>query len=159
MCRTVQQEDDHQEYPLTGPSHTYVTDDEFEERCGMSCGQVVTTLMLCDIPCRTTEDILIQTLATLGFAGTYDLLYLPLKQRSSQHRGNLGYAFVNFKLPQDASRFAATFVNFAFPNTQSKKLSYAKPAACQGFVAHASMQSASKRSQYRQQASPLSGLV
>jgi hypothetical protein len=110
----------------------------------------ITTLMICDIPCRTSEQELMHLLTALGFAGTFDFLYIPVKQRGRRHRGNLGYAFVNFKVAEDASRFAASFVNFSFPGCNSKKLSYVKPAACQGYDANMRMHSANKRFQKHQ---------
>jgi hypothetical protein len=126
----------------------------YNSGCGMLSTGVcpITTLMICDIPCRTSEHELTQTLTMLGFRGTYDFLYVPVKQRGRRHRGNLGYAFVNFKRAEDASRFAAKFVDFTFPGCNSKKVSYVKPAACQGYEANVRMHDRNKRFQKYQRA-------
>jgi hypothetical protein len=43
------------------------------------------------------------------------------------------YAFVNFKTPEAAASFLQSFQNYSFPGSNSKKLSYAKPARDQGY--------------------------
>eukprot|EP00913_Durusdinium_trenchii_P006633 g6232.t1 len=47
----------------------------------------------------------------LGFAGTYDFLYLPIDKGTLC---NVGYAFVNFLEPQDAVRCSEVFHNYVF---------------------------------------------
>lgn len=113
----------------------------------------ITTMMLCDLPCRASEDEIKGTLATLGFAGTYDFLHVPVKQRGRRNKGNLGYAFVNFCSAEYASRFATVFANIRFPAIKSTKLSYAKPAAVQGREANVKMHSAKKWFQRQQRKS------
>jgi hypothetical protein len=113
----------------------------------------ITTHMICDIPCRTSEFEIVEMLVQLGFGGTYDFLYVPAKQRGRGHRGCLGYAFVNFKSPEVASRFAAVFVNYSFPGSGgSKKLGYVKPAAVQGYEANINMRNSNKWFQKQQRA-------
>lgn len=101
----------------------------------------VTTLMICDIPCRQTIQQLMDAIHAQGFAGTYDLIYMPPQKgrHTPKHSQNMGYAFVNFKQPEYATAFARVFQNFRFPSCYSTKLSYTKPARCQGYEANAEM--------------------
>lgn len=98
-------------------------------------GTPITTLMICDIPCRQTIQQVIDAINSHGFTGTYDLVYMPPQKgfRRPKQSQNMGYAFVNFKRPEYASAFEHIFKNFSFPNCSSQKKSYAKPAHCQGY--------------------------
>merc|ERR1719440_891035 len=53
-----------------------------------------TSVMIRNIPCRYTQQELIDEIEMLGFV--IDFLYLPPARRAT---GNLGYAFVNFVDP------------------------------------------------------------
>jgi len=64
-------------------------------------GQVVTTVMIRNIPNRCSQRELINELDSVGFAGCFDFLYIPLDLGTMS---NVGYAFVNFTHPQYASR-------------------------------------------------------
>lgn len=103
----------------------------------------ITTLMICDIPCRQTIQQVIDSINANGFTGTYDLVYMPPQKgfRRPKHSQNMGYAFVNFKRTEYAAAFEHIFKDFTFPNCHSKKLSYAKPAHCQGYKANLEMHS------------------
>jgi len=90
----------------------------------------ITTLMLCNIPCRYNVDEILDAINNEGFQNTYDFVYVPNRKELSQ---NMGYAFVNFKLPESASAFMKAFQDYKFLASETTKLSYAKPAQTQGY--------------------------
>eukprot|EP00450_Noctiluca_scintillans_P033979 CAMPEP_0194551462 /NCGR_PEP_ID=MMETSP0253-20130528/96234_1 /TAXON_ID=2966 /ORGANISM="Noctiluca scintillans" /LENGTH=418 /DNA_ID=CAMNT_0039398921 /DNA_START=33 /DNA_END=1288 /DNA_ORIENTATION=+ len=95
----------------------------------------ITTLMVQNIPCRITQEQLIDVIVDLGFGEKYDFLYLPTCSRSSMTgRSNLGYGFINFSQPDNAASFARVFTNYLFEGTRSKKVSTVKPAHIQGLA-------------------------
>lgn len=105
----------------------------------------VTTLMVCDIPCTRTIEQVAAAMDSIGFAQTYDLIYMPKSPKQRGRRSvaqvrNVGYAFVNFKQPEYAAKFMMVFRDFQWSGTSSQKLSYAKPAHFQGFEANFQMQ-------------------
>ncbi|CAE7656084.1 ML3 [Symbiodinium pilosum] len=53
----------------------------------------VTTLMLRNVPNAYDRETLMEELASLGFEGSFDFLYLPI---DTSTKNNVGYAFVNF---------------------------------------------------------------
>jgi hypothetical protein len=108
----------------------------------------ITTLMMCDIPCRQTIRKVIDAINNHGFSGTYDMVYMPPQKgfRRPKHSQNMGYAFVNFKLPEYALAFGQAFQNFTFPHCASSKLSYCKPAHCQGYERNVEMHSKQRSS-------------
>lgn len=95
----------------------------------------ITTMMICDIPCRKTTAQVLEAIDSFGFAGTYDLIYMPPQKgfRRANHSQNMGYAFINFKTPEWAAEFCKVFQNYSFPNSCSTKLTYAKAAHRQGY--------------------------
>ena len=103
----------------------------------------ITTLMLGGIPCRLGVQEIIDVIDAKGFSDAYDLFYAPPPPKAGCRASarswpcNIGYAFVNLKTPELATAFALAFDNFAFPNSNSVKLSYTKPARWQGFKANA----------------------
>jgi len=92
------------------------------------------TMMLRNIPNRTTCAAIAQRLLACGFEGTYDLLYVPIDRTTGNL--NLGYAFVNFRQRAASSRFADMFTNKSakelFPNTCSDKVLKVTLASVQG---------------------------
>lgn len=100
--------------------------------------QDITTLMICSIPFQVSREELLQAMDSLGFAGTYDFLYMPSRSAAKKHgktrRGNVGYAFVNFRYARFAARFTSVFAGFTFPG--SDKQVFVRPAVCQGLVAN-----------------------
>ena len=92
----------------------------------------VTTLMMCDIPFCLTIDSIIDTINSHGFIDTFNLVYMPSCDR--KYLQNLGYVFVNFKTAEYAMSFREAFQGFRWPKTLSEKMSYTKPALCQGYA-------------------------
>ena len=95
----------------------------------------VTTLMIYYIPLCMKREELIGVIHSLGFANTYDLLYIPTCKvpQNADHVGRtLGYAFVNFRKPEVAEAFAQEIEGFRFPRCASKKCK-ARGARIQGF--------------------------
>lgn len=97
--------------------------------------------MMCDIPCRRNIQQIVDVIDSMGFAGTYDFVYMPPQKQfqCSRQSNNMGYAFVNFKTPVDAAAFWRVSQYFVFPQSSSKKVSYTKPAHCQGYDANVDM--------------------
>lgn len=115
----------------------------------------ITTLMLCCIPLKLSIHEVVEAIDGMGYAKTYDLVYLPT-QKGVRHPSkeivnanfgctgnavrkisNLGYAFVNFKDPEHARGFmVAVSDQCIFSDFKSKKTTYAKPARCQGYAAN-----------------------
>mmetsp|Transcript_137140 Transcript_137140/g.382505 ORF Transcript_137140/g.382505 Transcript_137140/m.382505 type:complete len:325 (-) Transcript_137140:362-1336(-) len=100
-----------------------------------------TTLMIRNIPNRLNQQDLIAELEDLGFAGTFDFLYLPLDQgRKHRHHGtrkamsNVGYAFVNFVNHSWAERCMDVFRDHTFQG--SAKRSSVSVAHVQGLEAN-----------------------
>jgi len=96
-------------------------------------------MMICNIPCRLSQEAVVGAIHSVGFAGTYDFVYLPDRKRGAhgaRASGNIGYAFVNFKSTRHAEAFAASFDDFQFPGTHSAKRCTLKYAHCQGFDAN-----------------------
>jgi hypothetical protein len=123
------------------------------EGCNIACGMYVdkeyednhdvfstaphlTTVMICNIPCRAKLEEIAKAVDSLGFAGTYDLLHAPgPKRRHARmtNTTNVGYAFINFLHPQHAQDFIDTFDGFCFEGRHSRKQGQAKFARVQGF--------------------------
>ncbi|CAE8714520.1 unnamed protein product [Polarella glacialis] len=91
--------------------------------------QPVTTMMLRNIPNKYTQNSLLQEINDLGFSGTFDFFYLPM---DVHNRSNVGYAFINFLLPEDAERFRQAFSEHHFQRFQSRKISSVCTAHVQG---------------------------
>mmetsp|Transcript_54228 Transcript_54228/g.156702 ORF Transcript_54228/g.156702 Transcript_54228/m.156702 type:complete len:465 (+) Transcript_54228:2223-3617(+) len=93
----------------------------------------VTTLMLRNIPNKYAQSTLLEEIDEMGFAGTYDFFYLPM---DVQNRSNVGYAFINFRLPAYAQRFYAMFSEHRFRKHPSRKISNVSAAHVQGLDAN-----------------------
>jgi len=95
----------------------------------------VTTLMMCGVPFCQTIDSIIDAINSHGFVDTFNLVYMPSNDKQKRkYLQNMGYAFVNFKLAEYAMAFREAFRGFRRPNTSSGKMSYTKPALCQGYA-------------------------
>lgn len=70
-----------------------------------------TTMMIRNIPNRYTQRELIRELEDLGFAGSFNFLYVPIDKATMC---NVGYAFVNFVDHLWAARCVRAFDNYPF---------------------------------------------
>jgi len=95
-------------------------------------GQGLTTVMLRNIPNRYTRDMLIECLDT-EYKGQYDFVYLPIDFNS---KCNVGYAFINFRIPAMAQKFMQEFhgvrAKQCLPGFSSKKVCEVSYATVQG---------------------------
>jgi len=94
-----------------------------------------TTLMIRNIPNRYTQNELILELEALGFASTFDFLYVPLDKGTMS---NVGYAFVNFVDPQWATKCMEAFHGYHFKRHRkvSGKIAAVSIAHIQGLEAN-----------------------
>jgi len=92
-----------------------------------------TTLMINDLPYRLTSiNKLVQALDDYGFGGTYDLVYIPPKQRAMRIKTDSAFCFVNFKAPKHAAAFVAKSDDLAAKGVANPFC--ARRAKCQGYA-------------------------
>jgi len=91
----------------------------------------ITTMMLRHIPCRKSQEEVMQHIDQKGFKGRYDFLYLPSDTRCG---ANLGYAFVNFLTEPDGARFKAEMHGYRFSGCGSAKACAVVQAHVQGLA-------------------------
>jgi hypothetical protein len=106
-----------------------------------------TTVMIRNIPCRYSQDELLDEITMLDLP--FNFLYLPPARHSP---GNLGYAFVNFVEPAHAALFIQIFSGHAFAcQPKSKKRAVPCFAVLQGFQPNVAFYSTMKvsKSKYR----------
>lgn len=98
-------------------------------------GREITTLMIRNIPNRYTQQELIAELEDLGFAGSFNFLYIPLDKGTMS---NVGYAFVNFVNTDWANRCILTFQGYRFKRHRksSGKIAAISTAHLQGLEAN-----------------------
>jgi hypothetical protein len=93
-----------------------------------------TTVMMKNLPNNYTGKMLMELLEDEGFAGSYDLLYLPIDFHSNT---GLGYAFLNLIDPDIAERFCTHFTGFSKWRVGSEKVSIVTWSdTLQGLQAH-----------------------
>jgi len=92
-----------------------------------------TTAMLRNIPSSFSLSQLMQLLATRGFSGQFDFLYLPV---DFETRCSLGYAFINFHAWEDVHRFTMLFHGRALPIFPARKPCQVCLAKVQGLDAN-----------------------
>merc|ERR1712151_56498 len=107
---------------------------------GSGCHDATVSLMICNVPCSVSQSQLAEAVDSIGFAGKYNFLYLPVKGRSSKsgasvRRSNLGYGFIDFTSAEDASSFTYKFTGFRFQGTKSQKSCEVRAAHVHGSVA------------------------
>ena len=101
------------------------------DRSGDIVVGVTTTLMIRNIPIRFTPASLRKVIDKEGFGDDFDFFYMPIDFRS---RRSMGYAFVNFPVPDRALAFAACFENRRLRSSYSTKVVTVSAAARQGLV-------------------------
>lgn len=96
--------------------------------------EVVTTLMLKNIPSRFDQAGLMSALEVFGLSTVthYDFFYMPCNPRTNK---NLGYAFINFLSHCLLEEFTARLANAKLLDT-SHKLLEVTPARVQGYSAN-----------------------
>jgi len=118
------------------PVQTPIPDvSSWDSGCSSPAGNVVTTVMLRNLPSNCARDQLLELL-TLEFTGTFDFLYMPM---DFKNQCNMGYAFINFKNIAFCQRFVTVFhgieTALCFPDG-SEKVLHVTPARVQGLEAN-----------------------
>lgn len=93
-----------------------------------------TTVMIRNMPNNYTRDMLLELVDEMGFAGTYDFVYLPIDFAT---QAGLGYAFVNFSSVDNARicfNELEGFSNWKVPSEKVCTVTWSSPT--QGFEAH-----------------------
>lgn len=146
----------HTPIPLNGSTTDEGSLDEFiqcvssEDDVGLADGatEKVTTVMISCLPVRLGIEQLLWAIDSVGFNGTYDLVYMPyrsVKKRGKVQHGSPGYAFVNFKSSTHAQTFSESFEGYAFTEFNSERRAVVKPAATQGYYANLSLHAREKK--------------
>merc|ERR1719240_24899 len=91
-------------------------------------GDMVTTMMLKNIPCKKSQEEILRHIDELGYGGKYDFFHFP---KNRQRSANLGYGFINFEKAEDAARFEVEMTGFRFSHTSLKRC-VVVPAHIQG---------------------------
>jgi len=94
--------------------------------------QEITTIMLHNIPKDYTQGGLIQQLDSLGLAGKFDLVYVPVDRNTHQ---NMGYAFVNFvdgSATKKGQDLLLSSIMLSKRNKKTPKKCWVSPAHLQG---------------------------
>jgi len=73
--------------------------------------------MVRNLPSNFTRQKLLDLLDAEGFEGSYDFVYLPIDYLKKKNPG-LGYAFLNFVLPEVADQFRQHFSGLAMSSTK-----------------------------------------
>eukprot|EP00928_Gymnodinium_smaydae_P099668 TRINITY_DN9577_c0_g2_i4.p1 TRINITY_DN9577_c0_g2~~TRINITY_DN9577_c0_g2_i4.p1 ORF type:complete len:351 (+),score=61.82 TRINITY_DN9577_c0_g2_i4:82-1134(+) len=92
-----------------------------------------TTVMLRNIPNRYISEELHTDIMEEGFKGQIDFFYLPIDFATKKNRG---YAFINFRAPRMARKFAVVFDDRRLMRYASKKVLHVTAAAAQGIDAY-----------------------
>lgn len=77
-----------------------------------------TTLMLRNMPNMLTSNELVGVLEALGFAGSFDLCFVPIDRISHNCKG---YAFVNFDRPEQAAQLCLVAESMRFSRGAAKR--------------------------------------
>ena len=86
--------------------------------------KMITTLIIRNVPYRVGKQGLIEAIHSVGFAGRYQSITLPVHKQgrgTKAFKSNAPYAFVTFQTPDLAERFVVAFDGFVFPDCNSSK--------------------------------------
>eukprot|EP00929_Paragymnodinium_shiwhaense_P008823 TRINITY_DN11279_c0_g1_i1.p1 TRINITY_DN11279_c0_g1~~TRINITY_DN11279_c0_g1_i1.p1 ORF type:complete len:218 (-),score=41.42 TRINITY_DN11279_c0_g1_i1:457-1110(-) len=103
--------------------------------CSAESEQLLTSVMIRNLPSRATEEEIMEKVDSIGFCGTYDFFFLPRRTNGYQagHRKvNQGYAFINFKNPSVTLCFMDTVAKANLVLRASPKVLNACYARVQG---------------------------
>eukprot|EP00928_Gymnodinium_smaydae_P048096 TRINITY_DN32134_c0_g1_i1.p1 TRINITY_DN32134_c0_g1~~TRINITY_DN32134_c0_g1_i1.p1 ORF type:complete len:164 (-),score=23.03 TRINITY_DN32134_c0_g1_i1:113-604(-) len=90
------------------------------------------THMVCNIPCRVSEDRLIEALNETGFVGCFDVVYIPKVRSKSGKVHNFGYGFINFTCAFKSACFREMFNGYRFLDFASDKVCEVRDSHVQG---------------------------
>lgn len=105
--------DSYQYDPLTGPD-----------------GKEMKTFMIKNIPCRCSQEEILDAVEEVGFGQLYNFFYLPMTQGQTH---NIGYVFIGFYDEHVAVQFAQAMTGYRFKRRNSTKSCEVVPARIQGF--------------------------
>jgi hypothetical protein len=119
-------DDDKKAWLESTPSTASTRSDSYDEVETQSSegedAQLGRVLMLQNIPCRVSDDMVLDLITKLGFGDECNLLHVPSremkkknKKNGSMTRSNRGYAFVGFKTEEVAAQFAEQIRGYRFP--------------------------------------------
>jgi len=94
-----------------------------------------TTVMLRNVPAKLVQQRFMKEINAAGFLGKYDFMYLPMG--SGGRRGNRGFAFVNFTMPEAAEEFKEAFHGSQFRDFNDGEPLIIAAADLQGFEENA----------------------
>jgi hypothetical protein len=90
----------------------------------------VHTLMIKNIPCRCSQQEVLDAIVEIGFGDLYNFFYLPIRRG---HQQNFGYAFIGFMDKEITKQFGSAMTGYRFVNRNSSKACAVAPARIQGF--------------------------
>lgn len=88
------------------------------------------TVMLRNIPCRCTQQDLIDLLTDHGWADAFNFFHVPTPR--GRYKGNLGYAFIGFPTTELTQEFMRSMKGVEFSSRNSAKVLDVSPARIQG---------------------------
>jgi len=89
--------------------------------------------MIQSVPHSYTSDALLLEINTYGTMDSFDMLYLP---GGVKNRSTVGYAFINFSDPDDATKFSRAMSGHRWGLTKTKKCCKIAVARVQGISAN-----------------------
>jgi hypothetical protein len=91
------------------------------------------TLMIKHLPCRCSEEEVLNAIAEVGYGDSHNFFYLPIRRGHTQ---NFGYAFVGFATKELSAGFEAAMTGYRFAGRTSTKACAIAPARIQGITSN-----------------------